>query len=234
MLHSSSTRIRWSGAILMLGGVLWALWYVGVYLVDLVAPRYASYETYNRLMPLVLLILLTGLTGAYVQQRRSYGSADARRNSRYEWIGLAGFVLAALGLVAMIVGNVAEFWAFTEDAYGRGTSRDHAWMVFGLGMLTFYVGTVLFGVSALGARMVSPLVALPFLTWFPVGFALSGLLQLIGVPENLAFSGLNGLCGLGWILLGYELLAGRIDGDVKGGPATVEVVGRNGGYQWRL
>lgn len=209
---STTTGIHWGGSSAVLGGVLWALWYVGVYTTELVVPRYDGYEAYNRLMPFVLVLLLAGLTGAYAQLRRSNKLAgstglDRVQHRLYGWIGLVGFVLAALGLLVMIAGNVAEFWAFTDDAYGRGTLRDYSWMAFGLGMIILYGGTVLFAIAALAARMLSRLAALPLLIWFPMGFVLSGLLQLVGVPEGLAFSGLNGLCGLGWMLLGYTLLS---------------------------
>lgn len=205
-----STGIRWSGSAAILGGSLWALWYVGVYTIGLVVPRYEGYEAYNRLMPFVLVLLLAGLTGAYAQLRRNNKLAgstglDPVQHRLYRRIGLVGFVLAALGLLVMIAGNVAEFWAFTDDAYGRGTLRDYSWMAFGLGMIILYGGTVLFAVAALAASMLSRLAALPLLIWFPMGFVLSGLLQLVGVPEGLALSGINGLCGLGWVLLGCTL-----------------------------
>jgi len=211
---SSSTSIRWGGLAAVLGGVLWALWYVGVYTTGLVVPRYEGYEGYNRLMPFVLVLLLAGLTGAYAQLRRNHTLAssaglDPVQRRLYGWIGLVGFVLAALGLLVMIAGNVAEFWAFTDEAYGRGTLRDYSWMAFGLGMSILYGGTILFAIAALTASMLSRLAALPLLIWFPVGFVLSGLLQLLGVPEGLAYSGLNGLCGLGWVLLGYALLSNK-------------------------
>ncbi len=179
---------------------------------ELVVPRYEGYEAYNRLMPFVLVLLLAGVTGAYAHLRRNIKLAgstglDPGQRRLYGWIGLMGFVLAALGLLVMIAGNVAEFWAFTDNAYGRGTPRDYSWMAFGLGMIILYGGTVLFAVAALAASMLSRLAALPLLIWFPMGFVLSGLLQLVGVPEGLAFSGMNGLCGLSWMLLGYALLS---------------------------
>ncbi len=74
-------------------------------------------------------------------------------------------------------------------------------------MIILYGGMVLVAIAALTSRMLSRLAALPLLIWFPVGFVLSSLLQLLGVPEGLAYSSLNGLCGLGWVLLGYALLS---------------------------
>lgn len=190
---SSSDIIRWSGLAAMLGGVLWALWYVGASLVG-----GGGYEAYNRLMPFVLLLLAVGLLGFHSVQEGRHG-----------WVGRIGFVVALVGLVVMIGGNVAEFWAFTEEAYGPGTLRDSAWMVFGLGTFAFYVGTVLFGIGTLRARVLPRSGTLFLLIWFPLGFAVSGLLQLIGVPEALAFSGLTVLVGVGWVVLGYALWSGK-------------------------
>ena len=161
--------IRWSGLAAVLGGALWALWYVGAYFVGWGGPsnpEYDAYETYNRLMPVVLVLLLMGLAGAYALQRQTYG-----------WLGTAGFSVASAGLVAMIAGNVAEFWAFTEEAYGASSLRDSAWMAFGLGMFAFYVGTVLFGIGTLRARVLPRFGAVLLLVWFPAGFIVSGMLH---------------------------------------------------------
>ncbi len=162
--------------------------------------EYEAYEAYNRSMPVVLVLLLVGLAGAHALQRRTYG-----------WLGTAGFAVASIGLVAMIVGNVAEFWAFTEESYGIGPLRDAAWAVFGLGLLAFYIGSVLFGIATLRGRVLPRLGALLLLVWFPVGFVVSGLLQLAGLPEDLSFSGLTGLCGVGWMILGYAIWSRKVE-----------------------
>lgn len=189
---SSSNWVRWSGLAGVLGGALWALWYLGVSLVG-----GAGYGTYNRLMPLVLLLLAVGLLGLHAAQNKSHGG-----------IGRAGFVVALVGLLAMIAGNVADFWVFAEEGYGPSSPKHSAWMLFGLGLFAFYVGTVLFGVGTLRAGLLPRLGALLLLIWFPLGFVVSGLLQLAGVPEALVFSGMTGSCGLGWVILGYALWSG--------------------------
>ncbi len=176
----------------MVGGVLWALWYVGVSLVG-----GTGYGTYNRLMPVVLLLLAVGLLGVHAAQNGSHGR-----------VGRAGFVVALVGLLVMIAGNVADFWVFAERGYGPASPKHNAWMLFGLGLFALYAGTVLFGVGTLRARVLPRSGALLLLIWFPLGFVVSGLLQLAGVPEALAFSGMTGLCGLGWAILGYALWSG--------------------------
>ena len=198
----SSNWLRWSGLAGVLGGVLWALWYVGVSLVG-----GAGYGTYNRLMPLVLLLLAVGLLGLHAAQNGSHGG-----------IGRAGFMVALGGLLVMTAGNVADFWVFAEEGYGPASLKHSAWMLFGLGLLAFYVGTVLFGAGTLRAGVLPRSGALLLLVWFPLGFVASGLLQFAGVPEALAFSGMTGLCGLGWAILGHALLSG---GEAARQPARV-------------
>ncbi len=173
----------------MVGGALWALWYLGASLVE-----GDGYQAYNRLMPVVLVLLAVGLLAFHTAQEGSQGL-----------VGTAGLVVALAGLVVMIGGNVAEFWAFSEEDYGPSTLRDSAWMAFGLGMLAFYIGTVLFGIGTLRTGTLPRLGALLLMIWFPVGFMVSSVLQLVGVPEGLAFSGMTGLLGAGWVVLGYAV-----------------------------
>ena len=111
----------------------------------------------------------------------------------------------------MIAGNVAEFWAFTEEPYGTGSLRDTAWALFGLGLFAFYLGSVLFGVATLRARILPRSGALLLLIWFPAGMVVSSLLQLAGVPEDLSFSGLTGLCGVAWMILGHATWSGKAE-----------------------
>ena len=197
---TSSNWVRWSGLAGMVGGVVWALWYVGAYFVGWGGPasaQYGAYETYNSLMPAVLLLLLAGLAGAHALQRKHSG-----------WLGGVGYILASTGLLVMIARNVAEFWILTEESYGTSSLRNSAWMAFGLGLLTFYAGSVLFGVATLRAKILPRPGALLLLLWFPAGLLLSVIVQLLSVPEELSFSGLSGLCGLGWAIVGYALWSG--------------------------
>ncbi len=191
---ASPDLVRMGGLAAVLGGALWALWYVGAHLAGS-----GGYETYNRLMPAVLLLLAVGLLTFYAAQ-------DARSRG---WAGRAGLVVALVGLLMMTVGNVAEFWALNEEAYGPDALRNSAWMAFGLGMFAVYVGTVLFGIGTLRAGQLPRSGALLLVIWFPAGFVASGLLQLAGVPEGLAFSGMTGLQGAGWVILGYAVWSGK-------------------------
>ena len=141
----SSTLIRWAGLSAMVGGVLWSLWTLGFNFVGYGEPgtlAYERYEAYNRLLPLVLLAVMVGFIGLHAAQRRSYGL-----------LGRAGFVTALLGLALAVTGSVGEFWVFTMQPYGEANGRDASWMIYGLGHLVLAVGSVLFGVATVRARV---------------------------------------------------------------------------------
>ncbi len=144
----SSSLIRWSGVVAMLGGVLWALWTVGFNFVDyngeLGTPAYERYEAYNRLLPLVMLPVMVGFLGLYAVQRRSYG-----------WLGKAGFVTALVGLALAVAGSVGEFWMFTTQPYGEANGRDASWTIYLLGHLVLAVGSVLFGIATVRAKVLA-------------------------------------------------------------------------------
>ena len=89
---ASSGLARLGGLVAVLGGTLWALWYVGAALVG-----GEGYQAYNRLMPLVLALLAVGMLAFHAAQEGSHGPG-----------GIAGLVVALVGLAVMIAGNVAE------------------------------------------------------------------------------------------------------------------------------
>ena len=193
----SSTPIRSGGLVGMFGGALWALWYVGV---PLVGERYESYETYNRLMPVVLLLLMAGLACYHAAQRGLYGRP-----------GTVGFIACFVGLVLMVVGNVAEFWLFTTQAYAEANGRQASWGVFLLGMLLLAIGSALFGVATMRARVLPRLGGLLLVVWLPAGILSSIFSAITGLlPTDLAFSlGSAGTLGAAWVVLGYAMWSGR-------------------------
>lgn len=144
----SSNLVRWGGLAAMAGGVLWALWTGGFNFVDYVGelgtPAYERYEAYNRLLPVVLLPVVVGFLGLHAAQRRSYG-----------WLGRAAFVTVLLGLALVIAGSVGEFWVFTEQPYGEPNGRDASWTVYLLGHLVLAVGSVLFGIASVRAKVLA-------------------------------------------------------------------------------
>ncbi|MBA2617572.1 MAG: hypothetical protein H0U91_05310 [Rubrobacter sp.] len=181
----------------MLGGALWALWYVGV---PLFGERYESYETYNRLMPIVLLLLMAGLAGFHAAQRGAYGRQ-----------GRIGVVASSVGLALMVVGNAAEFWLFTTQAYAEANGRQASWVVFLLGMLLLAIGSALFGVATIRAGVLPRLGGLLMVVWLLVGILSSILSAVTGVlATDLAFSlGSAGTLGAAWVVMGYAVWSGR-------------------------
>ena len=138
----------------MVGGVLWALWTVGFNFVGYGDPgtqAYERYETYNRLLPLALLPVMVGFLGLHAAQRRSYG-----------WLGKAGFVTALVGLALAVAGSVGEFWVFTMQPYGEANGRDTSWMIYLLGHLVLAIGSVLFGIATVRAKVLARKAAMMF------------------------------------------------------------------------
>ncbi len=143
----TSILIRWAGLAAMVGGVLWALWTVGFNFVgygEPGTPAYERYEAYNRLLPLALLPVVVGFLGLHAAQRRSYG-----------WLGRAGFVTALVGLALVVAGSVGEFWVFTMQPYGEANGRDASWTIYLLGHLVLAVGSVLFGIATVRAKVLA-------------------------------------------------------------------------------
>ncbi len=131
----------------MAGGVLWVLWTVGFNFVDyngeLGTPAYERYEAYNRLLPLMVLPVMVGFLGLHAAQRRSYG-----------WLGRVGLGTALLGLALVVAGSVSEFWVFTTQPYDAN-GRDASWTVYLLGHLVLAVGSVLFGIASVRAKVLA-------------------------------------------------------------------------------
>ena len=56
--------------------------------------------------------------------------------------------IGALGSLMMLVGNVGEFWTFTDASYASA-ARNLSWFTFLLGVLTAIVGLFVLAVSVL-------------------------------------------------------------------------------------
>jgi hypothetical protein len=52
------------------------------------------------------------------------------------------------GLFVMMAGNVAEFWFFSEQAYGEINGRNLAWIGVLLGLLAALIGLLILGLAA--------------------------------------------------------------------------------------
>jgi hypothetical protein len=176
----SSSLIRWGGLAAMLGG---ALWIVMRFLITFEPPPLDSTE-YSRLLPAPLLLLLVGLMAVQAQHVGHAG-----------WPGWTGSVVAFIGLLLLLAGNVMVFWMFSIT--GILTSV--------LGTFTLCLGLALVGIATIRAKV------LP--RWsraLPLIIGLLSPVQYFASLGSLIFGDLPGLVltvlfGTGWAVLGYAL-----------------------------
>lgn len=179
--------VRWSVLLCVPGGVLWALTPLGISLSEY---RFATPAVFWKLFPSAPLLLIVGLIGLQIWQSGGAG-----------WIGRVGFVLALLGLISIVAGDIGKFWLDVDDTYLIAAP---AYRTLRIGFLLFAFGSVAFGAAALRARTlpiwgVTPLVA------FSVGglVAVSSDLGTVGATLWILF-------GAGWAWLGLSLLVESI------------------------
>lgn len=102
--------------------------------------NYLGYETINRLWSPAFAAMLAGYLGLFARYPPLGG------------LGRAAQIAIVGGLAAMIVGNVAEFWFFTDLSYGEWNARSLAWMLVLLGMLSLLIGGALLGLLGFRQR----------------------------------------------------------------------------------
>ena len=132
--------------------------------------------------------MLAALVGLHVVQARSLGR-----------LGVVGFAVAFVGTALVLVSTL---WAvILLERFGTTVPG----LLFGLGLLGWLVGFVLFGIATFRAR------ALP--RWSGVLLVAYPLLLIAGLPVD----GPLILVGLLWLALGYALWARR---DMPAEPAA--------------
>lgn len=137
---------------------------------------YLGYETINRLWAPAFALMLCGYAGLYAS--RPLGT---RR------LGRAGFRLVLVGGVAMIAGNIAEFWFFTDLPYGALNVRSLAWIGVLVGWLVLHVGAALLGLAALRHNALPHWSAFLFILALPASIILIfTLVDLMGLPLVIA------------------------------------------------
>ena len=100
---------------------------------------YVSYETRSRLIPIPLLAI--GVVAAYIHLHTTIGR-----------LGHIALFISLSGVALMIIGNVAEFWFFTDLAYGAINARSIAWSLFLVGSALLLLGIALLVVAAVSGK----------------------------------------------------------------------------------
>jgi hypothetical protein len=148
------------------------------------SARYVSYETTNRLWALAFAGMLCGCLGLAAR----YRLAQSR-------LGRVAQRLAAGGLLVMIAGNMAEFWLFSQQAYGELNGRNLAWIGVLLGWLTTLTGLGLLGLAIWRGR------------FLPVW---SGVLLALALPATIALIISSAINWMGWPLIIATALVGGL------------------------
>lgn len=179
--------LRWSGLLVVPGGVLWALSPVGVSLSD---SLFHTPNVFWKLFPSAPLLILVGLVGLQFLQAGRSGLLEKM-----------GFCVALLGLVLIVVGDVGLYWLGIDEAY---IMTAPAYRALRLGLLVLAAGSILFAVAAPRDG------ALP--TWGLLPFVVGSLCGLISFARDLGSFGavLWILFGLGWAWLGLSFAAERL------------------------
>jgi hypothetical protein len=197
---SSLNLVRWGAWAGMLGGLLWALFPLGVLpeVDSVLTPRGAlAHSILGYLLP--QLLMLVGLAALHTLHRRSYG-----------WLGTMGFYVSFVALVLALVGGVFEMTMMA--ATGTGSTLAYLNVIVSFCILAW--GSALLGMAITG-------------TLHDLTSYLGGLLLSVAVPLGLVFvvatggawdfgfwAGLTVPYGVAWTLLGYALLSTR-DASVK-------------------
>lgn len=175
--------VGWSGLLVVPGGALWALSPIGA---SISQTAFGTPNVFWKLFPSAPLLILAGIVG--LQLRPAVRSGLLQK---------AGFWLAVLGLVLVVLGDAGLFWLGLDD---RFIMTAPAYRAFRLGLLMLGAGSIVFGVSA--PRYGD----LP--TWGLLPFVVGSLCGLVAFVTDLGAFGtaLWMLFGLGWSWLGLSLL----------------------------
>jgi hypothetical protein len=193
---------RWSGILCVPGGALWALSPTGVYVSNF---AFHTPNVFWKVFWTAPLLMLLGLMGLQLRQRDRSGLLQK-----------LGFLVAAVGLVLVIVGDIGLYWLGIDDTF---IVTAPAYNTFRIGLIVLAVGSILFAVTSPRDG------ALP--SWGLLPFVLGSLCGLISFSRDLGTFGavLWILFGVGWAWLGLSLLIEGFSSFLRkrrSGPATAK------------
>lgn len=140
---------------------------------------YAGYELWNHIWAPAIVLMAAGFLGV----RRSLAPAH-RRAAR------TGLSILIAGLVVMAIGNIAEFWVFTNVPYNEGggpNARDLSWMSFLVGALLGVIGATTAGLAMIVQRATPMWVSAPLALVLPATFVLGSIdMSWAGAPIGVA------------------------------------------------
>lgn len=186
---SFSNFARFGGLACIPGGVAWALLPLGHYLSGALA-EYGIFvsEIVWKLFLSSAVLLMVGLVGLHVRQAGYTGRLER-----------AGFCVALVGLLLILVGDVGEFWLHIDRLY---LMTAPAYRALRAGFLVLAAGSMLFAIATLRARV------LPYWSVWPL--VVGSLGGLAAFSRDLGYVGavLWVLFGAGWAWLGFAVPEG--------------------------
>jgi hypothetical protein len=178
-----SFLLKWSGILCIPGGALWALAPTGVYISNF---AFHTPNVFWKMFWTAPLLLLLGLIGLQLRQWERAGL-----------LGKLGFLVAVVGLVMVIAGDIGLYWLGVDDAF---IVTAPAYNTFRIGLIVLAVGSILFAVTSPRDG------ALP--SWGLLPFVLGSLCGLVSFSRDFGTFGavLWILFGVGWAWLGLSLV----------------------------
>jgi hypothetical protein len=177
-----SFLVRWCGLLCVPGGALWALSPTGVYISTF---AFHTPNVFWKLFWPAPLLMLLGLAGLQLRQSGRAGLLEK-----------IGFLVAAVGLLMVVAGDIGLYWLGIDDVFIVTAPAYHT---FRIGLLVLAVGSIVFAVSSPRDG------ALP--SWGLLPFVLGSLCGLVSFSRDLGTFGaaLWILFGVGWAWLGLSL-----------------------------
>jgi hypothetical protein len=152
------------------------------------SANYIGYQNVNRLWAPAFVMILCGYIGLYQRYRL-----------RVMRGGRIGFGCIVTGFIMMMAGNIAEFWLFSEQAYGQINGRNLAWMGVLLGLLAVLIGLLILGLAGLRHGVLPAWSGLVFLLALPATIlAIPISASLMGLPFLVAGAASGAMAAWPW------------------------------------